>query len=732
MAAAPDVTLLGIRHHGPGSARAVRAALCDLDPDVVLVEGPPEADAIAVLAGDPAMRPPAALLGYARDRPERAVFHPFAVFSPEWQALSWAAAHGREVRFIDLPLTHLLALDDPIDARGRPADPIRLLAEAAGYDDPERWWEDVVEHRDGSPFAAIHDAMTALREELERDGHGPTVLEARREAAMRRAVRRALRTGHARIAVICGAWHTPALARPVAERDDRALLAGLPKVPVACTWVPWTHRRLATASGYRAGVLAPGWYDHLFTHPGPDVVAVWFTRAARVLRDAGADTSPADVVEATRLAEGLATLRGRPSAGLHEVTDAARAALGGGTDAPMVLLADELVIGADLGTVPDHTPQVPLARDLAVQQRACRLRPQAIERVLELDLRRSLDLTRSRLLHRLRLIGVRWGRLEQGRRSAGTFRETWRLRWEPELAVELIDASAHGTTIEAAAAARLRQRAASAALPGLTDAVELALLADVRAVLPELLHALDGRAAVDHDLVHLMDALGPLGRAIRYGDVRGTDAGALQAVFDRLVTRVAAGLVAGCTGLDGDAAAAMADRLTALQATIGLAGQAPERSTWQVALAGLVEGARLPPAVQGRATRLLLDAEALTADLAGRRLWRALSPGTPAPDGGAFVEGFLAGSGTVLLHDPALLAILDDWVATLDGRGFVEALPLVRRTLATFPAGERRRLGERLRGGPPPEARALTAAELDPERAAAGLATLGELLGVVP
>jgi hypothetical protein len=30
-------------------------------------------------------------------------------------------------------------------------DPIGALAEAAGYDDPERWWEDVVEHRFGLP-----------------------------------------------------------------------------------------------------------------------------------------------------------------------------------------------------------------------------------------------------------------------------------------------------------------------------------------------------------------------------------------------------------------------------------------------------------------------------------------------------------------------------------------------------------------------------------------------------
>ena len=39
-------TLYGIRHHGPGSARSVRAALAEQRPDVVLIEGPPEAEAV--------------------------------------------------------------------------------------------------------------------------------------------------------------------------------------------------------------------------------------------------------------------------------------------------------------------------------------------------------------------------------------------------------------------------------------------------------------------------------------------------------------------------------------------------------------------------------------------------------------------------------------------------------------------------------------------------------------
>ena len=48
-----STVLYGIRHHGPGSARSLREALTGLEPDVVLIEGPPEADALIPLAADP-------------------------------------------------------------------------------------------------------------------------------------------------------------------------------------------------------------------------------------------------------------------------------------------------------------------------------------------------------------------------------------------------------------------------------------------------------------------------------------------------------------------------------------------------------------------------------------------------------------------------------------------------------------------------------------------------------
>jgi hypothetical protein len=722
-------TLYGIRHHGPGSARSLRDALVELSPDVVLIEGPPEADGLVELAGDPEMQPPVALLGYVPGEPKTAAFWPFAVFSPEWQAIRYALGAGIPVRFCDLPAAHQLAMVGRGNDKPR-TDPVSELAAAAGYDDPERWWEDVVEHVPGpAVFAALAEAIGFLRAE---DAE-PDPRDALREAYMRKVLRRTVKDGYQRIAVVCGAWHVPALADlPAAAADDR-LLRGLPKMKATLTWVPWTYSRLAYASGYGAGIRSPGWYDHLFSSAGQPLER-WLAKAAAVLRDEGVPASSAHVIESVRLAEALAALRGRPLAGLEEVTESARAVLCEGSDLLVGLIQRRLVIGERLGAVPAATPMVPLQRDVHDQQRSLRLRPEAEPRDYDLDLRKPKDLARSHLLHRLTLLGVRWGTTQEGRtQNIGTFRESWQLAWRPELDLALIEASMWGSTVEAAAAQRARSAAAeAAALEDLTGLVERCLLADLGDALPEALAAVRDRAALEGDVTHLMAALPALVRAARYGDVRGTDRGRLGEVAVELITRICAGLPAAVTSLDETAERAMRDRIDTVHSAIGLLADAGSRARWLDTLGRLAP--RCPPLVSGRLTRLLLDAERITRDDVAIRMSRELSAGAPAAAAAGWAEGFLAGSGLLLLHDDKLLGLTDSWLAGLSTDAFAAVLPALRRTFGEFAPPERRAIGDkatRLDGsGRPPVLAASADDDLDEDRAAIAVRTVAAILSL--
>ena len=250
---------------------------------------------------------------------------------------------------------------------------------------------------------------------------------------------------------------------PPAAADNK-VLAGLPKTKVAVTWVPWTSDRLSLQTGYGAGVTAPGWYQHLFAHwtaqdSAADVATTWLVRVAQTLRREKLDASTASVVEASRLANALAAVRGRPSPGLAELDDAAQAVLCDGSPLPLALVHRELTVGHDLGSVPESAPTVPLAADLAATQRRLRLQPSALDELLTIDLRKPNQLARSVLLHRLALLGVDWGTPADTGRTTGTFKEAWTLHWQPELAVAVVEASRYGTTIATAAATCVAERA---------------------------------------------------------------------------------------------------------------------------------------------------------------------------------------------------------------------------------------------------------------------------------
>ena len=230
--------------------------------------------------------------------------------------------------------------------------PVARLAEAAGYDDTERWWEDMIEHRgEGEPWDAIIEAIAELRATPEPPRQCPPGTEAQREASMRQHIRAAEKQ-HERVAVVCGAWHAPVLVERGPAKPDRELLAGLPRERATVTWVPWTYTRLAFASGYGAGVTSPGWYEHLYVSPDRPIER-WMVKVASPLRRTR--RCPPRLCHRRRPAgRRPGHYEQPPLAGLSECTDAVRAILSGGNDQVLGLVA-RLVVGDVIGEVPPST-----------------------------------------------------------------------------------------------------------------------------------------------------------------------------------------------------------------------------------------------------------------------------------------------------------------------------------------------------------------------------------------
>ncbi len=729
------LSIFGIRHHGPGSARSLRQALIDLAPDCILVEGPPEADAILHHIQSTEMQPPLALLLYAKDMPKHAAFYPFAAYSPEWQALQYGLREQIPTRFMDLPSAFRFAHDlaqaadadqlpsapdpqptqpqDPLAqvANKRPSvrqDPLGWVAEAAGYSDGERWWEQLVEERTASEgvFAAILDLMTALREEADKED-APDIWEQRREAYMRKCIRDAQKAGHQNIAVVCGAWHAPVLQvnqrHTPTRKHDTALLKGLPKAKVAATWIPWTSARLARNSGYGAGVDAPGWYAHMWRYSAAgtrELSTQWLTRTARLLRTEGIAASSAQVIDGVRLAETLAAMRGRTAIGLAELSEASYAVFANGNAAVLDLIKQKLIVGDVLGAVSAAVPTTPLQLDLHKSQKRLRLAANAVEKQLVLDLRKPNDLARSQLLHRLRLLGVPWG-VPLRTSGKGTFKEGWQLQWQPEFEVRVIEAGRYGQSLAQASSHYVTEMSATAQnLAELTALLDDTLLADLPDATTQLVQRIHISAAEANDMQHLMQALPQLTHVLRYGNVRTQhqqDVTGLESVVQGIFTRICVGLPMACRSLAAEAAETMFTHLLQVHAAVKLLQNQAQISQWLDTLAQMRTLESVHALIKGRVNKILFEEERLDSYAVAQALGLALSD----PDleqAGAWLEGLLQDGGLLLMHDDALFDVIDSWFETLSSDSFRQVLPLVRRTFASFEVGERHNIGRKAKG----------------------------------
>ena len=567
----------------------------------------------------PEMVPPVAGLVYAVDEPRRAVVLPVGRRSRRsgWRS-RWALRHGvagalrrpagRATSSPTRPSDRRRRRDDgratPTELRPPPppADPIGMLAGAAGYDDPERWWEDAVEHRDdlvrwsGSP--PIQEAMAAVRAADERSADDPDVVEnARREAAMRRVApggddARATSGSPSCAAPTTRPRSTPARTRR--SRHDNRLLAGLPKIKVAATWAPWTSGRLGLRERLRRRrhLARAGTSTCSTTGPRGDdrrasLARAGWSRVARALRDERLDASTASVVEATRLADALAAVRGRPSVGLTELDDADPGGAVRRVAGPAAAGAPTAWSSARRsGRVPEAAPMVPLAADLARQQRPLRLKPAATDD----DRRARPAQARASWPGRCcctgcALLGIDWGTQADAGRTTGTFKEAWKLEWRPELAVAVIEA---GLLRHHRRVGRGRAKVAERARRRPTTWRRSAGWSSVPARRPAgrrwraVVAASSERTARQHDVARAAGDVEPLARTCRYGNVRGVDdgGGRRRARHDRRAGLRSA-CPAACAALDDDAAArdARGDRRGA--ARDRAAAETSRRDAWQ-------------------------------------------------------------------------------------------------------------------------------------------------------
>src|SRR6185503_14206623 len=208
----------------------------------------------------------------------------------------------------------------------------------------------------------------------------------------------------------------------------------LPRVDTVQTLMPYSYYRLSAQSGYGAGNGAPGYFQALWEEAQEGSTARlaprYLAQVAGKLRAAGTVRSSAEVIEAVRLANAMAALRGDASAPtLRDLRDAAVTCLAQGDLLAIQKWLDDVAVGDSLGKVPPGVLRTSIQDDFYRWVKDLRLedylkdKAQTIKGATNkewLDLRQDRfskspdgayrDRTRSIFLHRLLVLGVTFAR----------------------------------------------------------------------------------------------------------------------------------------------------------------------------------------------------------------------------------------------------------------------------------------------------------------------------------
>jgi len=572
----PEVVYYPIRHHSPACAWHLEQLLRARRPSAVLIEGPARFTSLIPLMLHEKTRPPFAVYtSFVPGRDERAesketdsswpdslapwrsaAFYPFCEYSPEWVALRVGREVGAALRFIDLDYAAQARAERRAGDLAENPRVRSLLAERhfqrsrflaaltrrAGCRDHNELWDHLFETR---LTGGADESMRFVRDvgawcRLARADASPDELAAdgteAREKAMAAAIQAELAAQRGLVVVVTGGFHAVALPGLVAGSRLRAAAAP-PSEPLeenTCL-VRYSFEQLDALNGYTAGMPSPFYYDLLWREarlaPLPEVLA---KVAARVLVELGRRTrqqklavgvSSSDEIAALEQASRLARMRGHPGPTREDLLDGVRSCLvKGAMDAEGTLLlglAREVLTGGVIGEVPPEAGQPPLVEDFRRTAAAYRFPVHdSIERKISLDLyRKGSHRARSRFLHGLAFLEVPFGELVagpdfvQGVALERLF-EHWECKWTPQTEARLVEASAFGTTVEEAAAGKLRWtlerleklgrgRSAVEAVGLLVQACRMGLHRHT----PRLLALIAGQISEDASVVSVVEAL---------------------------------------------------------------------------------------------------------------------------------------------------------------------------------------------------------------------------------
>ena len=702
----------GVRHHSPACAFYAEEFLRRTQPEVLLIEGPSDLSGLIPQLCAPEVELPGAILAYTEEAPVHTALYPFAEFSPEYAAMKWAVKNGVEVRFCDLPSGCVLAQiqqesQDKEESPDSPPNVYQRLEAVSGMDNGSFWEYCFEQCESCEDFLAAAENYGA---EL-RSFSGDDPQNSLREAFMRRVISEceAARPG-GNIAVLTGAFHTAGLKNVPFTEQDRALTEKLPSVPSKATLMPYSYFRLSERSGYGAGCRAPGYNELMWycRRSGDirDSAAQYLAKIAQYQREHGFACSTAEVIEAKRLADTLASMRGGKLPNLADLRDAAVTCLGHGSFAEISLACADVEIGTKIGSMPEGAVCTSVQEDFMRQLKELKLEKyrKASAEELPLDLRENLrvktekaafiDLERSFFLHRLKSLGVSFCTQKARPQDNATWAELWELRWSPQAEIEIVEASLKGDTVEQAAANALSLRLAEAdSVAETAKLLDTAFECGLPACVKTAASSVQRQTAECSSAAEIGRALGTLSGIMRFGSIRRLELSSLPELMEKLFLRFCLCLPSGMV-CDRPAAEQLITAVSAVNDAC-VAHDFLDGARFTALLSDIADSNFAAPLLSGFCCAVLMERGLIAPGKLSELIGRRLSPGFAA-EGALWFEGFSKKNRRALISRLSVWEKLCDFTAGLSPEEFKPVLVCLRRTFAEYTPAERSDIAENI------------------------------------
>ncbi|RCS49468.1 hypothetical protein DTL42_13165 [Bremerella cremea] len=706
-----DVVYFPVRHHSPVSAAMVSRCIDACQAAAVLIEGPSDYNEhLDELLLDHQL--PIAIYSYFRSSEQtRGAYYPFCEYSPEWLALKHGSQIGAKLQFIDLPWTHVARHDGAAhryaDAELRKGRYVHWLCERMQVEDFDDLWDKIVESQQQIDLDDYMQRVHSLCFHIRLWEEHISEADRLREAFMVERIQAVREEVSGPIVVVTGGFHSSALAARIAGFDCPGIdtpqhdTATVPIDQQGISLTTYSYERLDNLSGYNAGMPSPGFYEHAYRQRvsgQPFSHQPLLMDLVEQLRERKQTLSTADLIAVETSARALAAIREREHVWRRDLIDAVILALikdelQYGCASPFLDAVHAVLRGQRRGKLAEGTRMPPLVQDIVHQLEYAKIDVSRRGQALELNLLNPKELAKSRLLHRLRILGIIGFQCTGGtdflkRDDLQRLWESWLIMWGPEFDSSCIEASRYGPSLADAASNCLVEKAQQ----GIHDAVMAATLlvesakAGIETMSATLKERLRTLIQAESQFANVATALGHLTFLYHYDEAFGT--ANLPQVGEILSEAFVRSLwLLELLGNSPDVDGSLVRGMQAIQETYRRADQTLEidHNEYIQVLSRVEQDKHKPPAVRGAAAGILWSlGEANSEQVLGDLLTFA-----DASQLGDFLTGLFALAREVAQRDPQLVQTIDRLLLEFGSDDFQAALPSLRLAFTYFTPREK-------------------------------------------